>query len=113
MGKEGLRLVLLAFNNEEIKKEDAPKAAEFYLENLRFIYQDPDAVEKEVCFLSFHHNFFFSDVVICSVIPQNKGAFLNPLVSACLAVHLKKTSHNVIQYGYPVGGLAIAISVVR
>ena len=42
MGKEGLRLVLLAFNNEGIKKSDAPKAAEYYLENYRFIYQDPD-----------------------------------------------------------------------
>ena len=45
--------------------------------------------------------------------PQgNKGAFLSPLVSACLAVHLKKTINNVIQYGYPVGALAIATAVV-
>ena len=42
-----------------------------------------------------------------------KGAFLSPLVSTCLAVHLKKTEHNVIQYGFPVGGLAIATANVR
>ena len=42
MGKEGLRLVLLAFNSEGISKEDAPKAAEYYLENYRFIYKNPD-----------------------------------------------------------------------
>jgi hypothetical protein len=38
---------------------------------------------------------------------------MSPLVSACLAVHLKKTINNVIQYGYPVGALAIATAVVR
>lgn len=43
----------------------------------------------------------------------NKGAFLSPLVSACLGVHLKKTINNVIQYGNPVGALAIATAVVR
>ena len=48
MGKEGLRLVLLAFNSEGISKEDAPKAAEYYLENYRFIYKDPD--NDTVCF---------------------------------------------------------------
>lgn len=42
MGKEGLHLVLLAFNNEGIKEGDARKAAEYYLENYRFIYQNPD-----------------------------------------------------------------------
>lgn len=53
----------------------------------------------------------FSD---STVIPQgNKGAFLNPLVSACLAIHLKKTINNVIQYGYPLGALAITAAVVR
>ena len=54
MGKEVLRLVLLAFNNEGIKKSDALKAAEYYLENYHFIYQDPD--DTNVCFPSFHHN---------------------------------------------------------
>ena len=45
--------------------------------------------------------------------PQgNKGAFLSPLVSACLAVHLKKTINNVIQFSHPVGALAIAAAVV-
>jgi hypothetical protein len=43
----------------------------------------------------------------------NKGAFLSPLVSTCLAVHLKKTMHNLKQYGYPVGALAIATAVIR
>jgi hypothetical protein len=42
----------------------------------------------------------------------NKGAFLSPLVSTCLAVHLKKTMFNVKQYGNPVGALAIATAVV-
>ena len=54
MGKEGLRLVLLAFNNEGITKDDAPKAAEYYLENYRFIYQNPD--DNNVHFTSFHRN---------------------------------------------------------
>ena len=52
MGKEGIRLVLLAFNDEGIMKQDAQKAAEYYLENYRrFIYQNPD--DNTVCFLSF------------------------------------------------------------
>ena len=38
---------------------------------------------------------------------------MSPLVSACLGVHFKKTVNNVIQYGYPVGALAIATAVVR
>ena len=42
----------------------------------------------------------------------DKGAFLSPLVSTCLAVHLKKAILNIKQYGYPVGGLAIATAVV-
>ncbi|KAF8808382.1 hypothetical protein BYT27DRAFT_7337767 [Phlegmacium glaucopus] len=41
------------------------------------------------------------------------GAFLSPLVSMCLGVHLKKTEHNVIQYGYPVGALAVATAVLE
>ena len=50
---------------------------------------------------------------MCTIISQgNKGAFLSPLVSVCLAVHLKKTINNVIQYGNPVGALAIATVVV-
>jgi hypothetical protein len=57
MGKEGLRLVLLAFNNEGITKEDAPKVAEYYLENYRFIYKDPD--EDTVRFPSCVFQFFF------------------------------------------------------
>jgi hypothetical protein len=50
MGKEGLRLVLLAFNKEGVTKEDAPRAAEYYLENYRFIYKNPD---ETVCFSAF------------------------------------------------------------
>ena len=113
MGKEGLRLVLLAFNNEGVTKDDAPKAAEYYLENYRFIYQNPD--DNNVRFPSFHHNSpSLTRTWFYTVIPQgNKGAFLSPLVSACLAVHLKKTTNNVIQYGYPVGALAIVVAVVR
>jgi hypothetical protein len=42
MGKEGLRLVLHAFNEEGLKNEDARQAAEFCLENYRFIYRNPD-----------------------------------------------------------------------
>ena len=38
---------------------------------------------------------------------------MSPLFSACLAVHLKKTINNVIQYGYPVGALAMVAAVVR
>jgi hypothetical protein len=37
---------------------------------------------------------------------------MSPLVSACLAAHLKKTVNNVIQYGYPVGALAMVAAVV-
>lgn len=59
MGKEGLRLVLLAFNNEGIKKEDAPKAAEYYLQNYRFIYQDPE--DDEVSFITNIPIVFFTD----------------------------------------------------
>jgi hypothetical protein len=42
MGKEGLRLVLKALNEEGVMKEDARQAAEYYLENYRFIYENPD-----------------------------------------------------------------------
>lgn len=111
MGKEGLRLVLLSFNNEGITKEDAPKAAEYYLENYRFIYQNPD--NDTVCFFSFYLQFILSDRSTTVIHQGNKGAFMSPLVSACLGVHLKKTVNNVIQYGYPVGALAIATAVVR
>ena len=38
---------------------------------------------------------------------------MSSLVSAYLAVHLKKTINNVMQYGYPVGALAIATAVVH
>ena len=51
MGKEGICLVLLAFNDKGIKKQDAQKAAEYYLENYHFIYQNPD--DNMVCFMSF------------------------------------------------------------
>lgn len=109
MGKEGLCLVLLAFNNEGIKKEDAPEAAEYYLENYCFPYQNPD--EVEVCFPIFLSQLIFAD---STVIPQGKkGPFLSPLVSACLAAHLKKTINNVIQYGYPVGALTIATAIIH
>jgi hypothetical protein len=49
MGKEGLRLILHAFNEEGVNQEDAPQAAEYYLENYRFIYRNPD--DDKVCFL--------------------------------------------------------------
>ena len=48
MGKEGLRLVLHVFNEEGVNQEDAPQAAEYYLENYRFLYQNPD--DDKVCF---------------------------------------------------------------
>jgi hypothetical protein len=106
MGKEGLRLVLLAFNNEGIKKEDAPELAKLQLDNYCFIYDNPD--DDTVCFSYFRRNFSDSTVK-----PQgNKGAFLSALVSTCFATHLKKTINNVIQYGYPVGALAITAAVV-
>ena len=57
MGKEGLCLVLHALNEEGVRKEDASHAAEYYLENYRFIYQNPD--DDKVCFF-----FFFSFVFI-------------------------------------------------
>ena len=59
MGKEGLRLVLLAFNNKGIKKENAPKVAEYYLQNYRFIYQDPE--DDEVSFITLIPIIFFPD----------------------------------------------------
>jgi hypothetical protein len=51
MGKEGLRLILYAYNEEGVNQEDAPQAAEYYLENYRFIYRNPD--DDKVCFLGF------------------------------------------------------------
>jgi hypothetical protein len=42
MGKEGLQLVIKAFNEDGVTKEDARQAAEYYLENYRFIYKNPD-----------------------------------------------------------------------
>ena len=42
MGKEGLHLVLKAFDEDGVTKEDAHQAAEYYLKNYRFIYQNPD-----------------------------------------------------------------------
>ena len=50
MGKEGLRLVLHAFNEEGVTQEDAPQVAEYYLDNYRFIYRDPD--DDQVCLLT-------------------------------------------------------------
>ena len=49
MGREGLHLILHAFNKKEVDQEDAPQAAEYYLENYRFIYWDPD--DDKVCFI--------------------------------------------------------------
>ncbi|KAF8802591.1 hypothetical protein BYT27DRAFT_7260895 [Phlegmacium glaucopus] len=89
MGKEGLHLVLQALKKAGVEQEDAPSVAEFYLKNYHFIYQNPDDNKG------------------------NKGAFLSPLVTACLAAHIKKTMNNVIQYGYPVGALAIATAVLK
>ena len=63
MGKEGLRLVLLAFISEGIMKDDAPKAAEYYLENYRFIYQNPD--DNTMRFPSLHHNSSSDTVLYC------------------------------------------------
>ena len=42
MGKEGLRLILHAFNEAGVNQEDALQAAEYYLENYHFIYWNPD-----------------------------------------------------------------------
>ncbi|KAF8809222.1 hypothetical protein BYT27DRAFT_7210221 [Phlegmacium glaucopus] len=42
MGKESLHLVLHAFNEEGVKNEDVCQAAEYYLKNYCFIYQNPD-----------------------------------------------------------------------
>jgi hypothetical protein len=53
MGKEGIRLVLHALNEEGVKNEDACQAAEYYLENYRFIYQNPE--DKNVRLFSFPH----------------------------------------------------------
>ena len=47
MGKEGLHLVIHALNEEGVKREDAPCAAEYYLENYHFIYENPD--DDKVC----------------------------------------------------------------
>ena len=47
MGKEGLHLVLKVFDEDGVTKEDAHQAAEYYLENYRFIYQNPD--DNTVC----------------------------------------------------------------
>ena len=107
MGKEGLRLVLQALNDEGVKQGDAPSAAEYYLENYRFIYRNPD--DNTVRFLFLVLSIWSSEASY----QGNKGAFLSPLVSACLAVHVKKTVNNVIQYGYPAGALAIVTAVVR
>ena len=92
MGKEGLRLILHAFNEEGVKQEDALNAAEYYLENYRFIYQNPD--DDMVCFFLGPHSNSSSQYISNQ---GNKGAFLSPLVSACLAVHMKKTMLNVKQ----------------
>ena len=47
MGKEGLRLILHAFNEEGVNQEDAPQAAKYYLENYHFIYRNPN--DNKVC----------------------------------------------------------------
>ena len=111
MGKEGLHLILHAFNEEGVMQDDASQAADYYLKNYHFIYWDPD--DDQVCF--FAPYLFEFVLTVCTYVSDqgNKGAFLSPLVCACLAVHLKKTMHNVKQYGYPVGALAIATAVVR
>jgi hypothetical protein len=53
MGKEGLRLVLKAFDDEGVTKEDACQAAEYYLENYRFFYLNPDDDTVRYMSLSF------------------------------------------------------------
>ena len=52
MGKEGLRLVILALNEEGVKNENARQAAEYYLENYLFIYQNPDDKTVRLSFIS-------------------------------------------------------------
>ena len=50
MGKEGLCLILHAFNEKGATQDDAPQAADYYLEKYRFIYQDPN--DDQVCFFA-------------------------------------------------------------
>ncbi|KAF8803015.1 hypothetical protein BYT27DRAFT_7305696 [Phlegmacium glaucopus] len=92
MGKEGIRIVVEVFNDEGIEQADASEIAKYYLENYRFIYAHPDDDE-------------------------DKEAFRSPLVLFALAAHLKMTIGNTHLndegYGYPIGGLAVAVAVIE
>ena len=72
MGKEGLRLVLLALNDEGIEDGDAPKAAEYYLENYCFIYKNTD--DDKGCFPFFCHQ-SFSQRIVLSYLRGIRGHF--------------------------------------
>ncbi|KAF8957908.1 hypothetical protein BDZ97DRAFT_1844032, partial [Flammula alnicola] len=92
MGKEGIRVVLKAFEDENIMQEQVPEAAAWYLEDYRFIYAN---MEDE----------------------DNKGAFHSPLIAQAFAAHLKKTHDYTVvkneEYGQPTGALGMAAAVVE
>ena len=54
MGKEGIHLVLHALNEEGVENKDARQAAEYYLENYRFIYQNPEDKNVRLSLFSPH-----------------------------------------------------------
>lgn len=52
MGKEGIRVVLKAFEDENIMQEQVPEAAAWYLEDYRFIYANmEDEVSADIIYL--------------------------------------------------------------
>ena len=52
MGKEGIRMVIQFFTDQRVEDEDAQAIAQYYLENYRFIYADPDNVVSAICLLT-------------------------------------------------------------
>ncbi|KAF8797786.1 hypothetical protein BYT27DRAFT_7343964 [Phlegmacium glaucopus] len=92
MGKEGIFIAVKALKESEVSDDDAPAATAYLLENLSFLFENPNAA-------------------------GDKGGFRGSLVVSAFGAHLKKTIGYVLTndrpYGYPLGGLAVAAAVVE
>jgi hypothetical protein len=55
MGKEGIRIVTQVFSSENVHtEEEAQFLANYYLENYRFIYANPDDDDVSVSFICIY-----------------------------------------------------------
>ncbi|KAF8873126.1 hypothetical protein BD779DRAFT_1805320 [Infundibulicybe gibba] len=95
MGKEALRVVVQAFRNlPGVSQANAPHtpqtALKDYLNDSQFVYLDSKGRKS-----------------------SEKGAFLSNLLTSVFAFYLKKATGSVIEWGPPVGALAVATAVTE